>query len=358
MKKYLLIILIIICLKSNSVGQSIDLTDYLPKNYVKNGSVDYTDYIQKGLNDHKNITFPNFPVLINQKGLRINSDQTLNFSNNSILIMKPNSLERYSLLLIENVSNVVINNPNLIGDRDRHLGNKGEWGMGISVLSSKNIVINNPKVCKFWGDGIYIGEIFFDDRKRVKLSEYFSKNVSIVGGQIDNNRRNGISVVSVKGLKITNTIISKSSGTLPMAGIDIEPNNNQQFLEDILIFGVKTTYNGEVGIKYVPSNFHGTRDKKVSVTIQDCMDIGSKIGLFLGGGKSKYSNIPKKMSGYIKIINFKSYSNKLPLQAGSVQKYNPNINMDSFQVFRNNKRDHQIENKLKNEARSKSIMLR
>src|SRR5690606_32312459 len=328
MKKYILLITIILKLGLISNAQSVDLTEYLPKGFVKNGTVDYTTELQKGINDNKSVSFPNFPILIIEKGLKIGSNKILNFPSGSLLIMKPNYSERNALLLLENVSNIEINNPTLIGDKENHLGTKGEWGMGISVLSSRNIVINNPKVCKFWGDGIYIGEVFFDNRKKFKLSEYVSRNITINGGNLDNNRRNGISVVSVIGLKINNTIISNTKGALPMAGIDIEPNNNQQFLENIIITGVTTKNNQEVGIKYVPSNFHGSRNKNVSVLIQDCTDIGSKVGIFLGGGKSKYAQVPKKMNGYIKINNFKSYSNQTPLKSGSIQKFNPDINME------------------------------
>src|SRR5690606_29419791 len=147
MKKYIAIIFCtFFCTVLNS---QVNLEKYLPHNYVKDGSIDYTIYMQKGLDENLNIQFPDFPVLINENGLNIRSNQKLNFSKNACLIMKPNSEERYGLLNLKNVSNVVINNPGLEGDRKNHKSSKGEWGMGINILSSRNITINNPYITEF-----------------------------------------------------------------------------------------------------------------------------------------------------------------------------------------------------------------
>src|SRR5690606_19325967 len=42
----------------------IKIENFLPKNYVKDGTVDYTNYLQKVLNENKNVVFPNFPIRI------------------------------------------------------------------------------------------------------------------------------------------------------------------------------------------------------------------------------------------------------------------------------------------------------
>lgn len=351
-----IIILISLFFRTIVCGQSVDLTTCLPDNYVVDGSVDYTEYMQKGLNEYQEATFPNFPVLINEKGLRVRNNQILNFRENSRLFMKPNAKERYALVNIVNVRNITINNPNLVGDKERHMGDKGEWGMGINIQSSKNIVINNPNISKFWGDGIYIGEIFYDERTKYKLEDYSSKEITIRGGVIDGNRRNGISVTSVKGLLIERTLIQNTDGTEPMAGICIEPSNNEQYLENIVISGVTTKNNSEVGIKYVSSNFFGKRGKNVSITIADCRDIGSKIGLFLGGARASYANKIEKLIGEITIKNFSSHSNVTPLKYGSIQKFNPTINLRSFVIYDNHgTRSYGKEKKIKSEISAKGI---
>lgn len=341
----------------NCLAQSVDLTTYLPDNYVMNGSVDYTEYLQNGLNQNVEVTFPNFPVLINEKGLKIREGQILNFHNNSCLIMKPNSNERYSLLNLVNVHDVVINNPNLIGDREDHLGNTGEWGMGINILSSSNIVINKPNISKFWGDGIYIGEILHKDRSKYGLSDYSSKEIVINGGVLDYNRRNGVSVISVKGLKIDGTVIQNTDGVLPMAGLCIEPNNNEQFLENIEIRNVVTRNNKEVGIKYVTSSFFGQRKKNVSVLIEDCTDYGAKLGLYIGGARASYKRKIERFDGTITVKNFTSHSNETPVRFGSIQRYSPKIKIQSFLVYSKNKRDYNKERKVNAELRAKKFLV-
>lgn len=355
MKTKLIVLISIFFCSSACFSQNVDLTKYLPKGYVKNGSIDYTVYIQKGLDQNKVVAFPNFPVLINENGLNARSNQILNFQKNSRLIMKPNSSERYGLLNLINVSNVTINDPDLVGDREKHRGTKGEWGMGINILSSSKITINNPQISKFWGDGIYIGEIPYKDRSKYRLGDYSSKQVAIKGGNIDNNRRNGISVISVKGLLIENILIQNTNGTMPMAGIDIEPNNNEQFLEDIVIRKVTTKNNAEVGIKYVSSNFIGKRSKNVSIIIENSQDISSKVGLYLGGARSGFYWGTEKLDGQITVNNFTSSSNESPLRTGSIQKYNPGINLKTFLIYTNGKRDYEKERKLKSEERSRKI---
>lgn len=356
-KKIMIVIaylLVLIC----SYGQSVNLVTFLPQNHVKDGSIDYTIYLQRGLNRYSNITLPNFPILINENGLNLKSNQTISFLENSRLIMKPNSKERYGLLNLKNVYNVVINNPVLEGDREKHIGKKGEWGMGINILSSGNIIINNPKISKFWGDGIYIGEIHHTEIAKYSLKEYASTNVTIKEGVLDNNRRNGISIISVKGLRIVNVLIKNSNGVLPMAGICIEPNGNAQFLEDIVISGVTSKNNPEFGIAYVPSKFYGKRRRHVSINLKDCSIIGSKTGLYLGGATA--ASIKKKIekfSGHISLANCKVYSSEIPLRTGSNQKFNPTINMKSFTVFKaGNVRDYFIENKIKADVRARGII--
>ena len=62
---------------------SIMLTDYLPRNFVRDGSMDYTSFIQIALIKNPNIVFPDFPVLINDSGLEIPSNRTLTFLKGS-----------------------------------------------------------------------------------------------------------------------------------------------------------------------------------------------------------------------------------------------------------------------------------
>src|SRR5690606_23777242 len=104
---------------------------YLPQRHVKDGSVDYTTYLQNAVNNEKEITLPNYPIAVNWKGLQLKSNFRLVFQNESKLIMLPNSKTNYEIIGINNIENVEIIRPNLEGDKKKHLGEKGEWGMGL-----------------------------------------------------------------------------------------------------------------------------------------------------------------------------------------------------------------------------------
>jgi len=355
-KKNKLLILFFVLFIGIHIQAQVDLTKYLPQNYVKNGSVDYTNYLQIGVDMNSYILMPNFPILINKNGLQLHSNQTIVFQENSSLIMEPNEEANYGMLNIIDVENIKIINPILKGDRDHHLGSEGEWGMGLNILSSKNVKVINSNISNLWGDAVYVGEIPYKERAKYNRLDFFCENVIIDGGVIENNRRNGISVISVKELLIQNILIRNTNGTLPMAGIDLEPNNNEQFLENIIIKNVTTQNNGEVGIKYVPSRFFGSRKKNVSILIDDCKDYGSKAALVFGGAlpDKSYKNQPTKVKGHVKVVNFHSFDNEHPIKMGTIQKYNPDIMFESFKVFKSNERNKNTENSLIREFKSRA----
>lgn len=225
------------------------IEQYLPKGYSRQGNIDYTTYVQKAIDEKAVVVLPNFPILINQTGLKLRSNTTLVFQKNSRLKMLPNDKSNYSILSVSDVKNVLIINPRLEGDKKLHKSNKGEWGMGINILGSENVKIYNPEVLSCWGDGIYIG-------RTNKNSA--SKNIVIQGGLLDNNRRNGISVISVQGLTISDITIANTQGTAPMSGIDFEPNYADEVLQGIKLNRMTTINNGFDGMRVVLMNLKGS----------------------------------------------------------------------------------------------------
>ncbi|WP_413511892.1 hypothetical protein [Myroides odoratus] len=282
------------------LANPIDLTKYLPDNFDVSGKIDYTEYIQKGLDENLSVLIPNFTVLINKNGLKISSDQTVIFQEKSKLIIEPNFETNYSILYIANVKNVKIVNPVIEGDRFTHLGIKGEWGMGISILSSIDVQIINPNIKLCWGDGIYIGE-----DKHTKLP---NERIKIKGGIIDNNNRNGISVITVKGLEISDILITNTNGKNPMSGIDIEPNNNRQFLQNIVLRNIRTMNNTNEGVKVYLKYYAGSKNE-ISISIENLNDSNSLYGFTYSGVLKEDFVKSKNMKGSIEMKNFKSDNN-------------------------------------------------
>ena len=257
---------------TSETSPSYNIENSLPSGYVKDGSRDYTTYIQKAILNNSNITFPAFPILINDTGLLIPSNRTITFSEGSELWMKPSSKGGYKMLELRSATNVTLVNPVLKGDRRNHLGTTGEWGNGISINGGSDITILSPKLTEFWGDGIYIGV----------EQGVTPRNITIKNAFAQQNRRNGITVVSVDGLLLESPYAGFSNGTLPMAGIAFEPNSNDQEIKNVVINNPKTESNLGAGIFLSLGNLMGAGQKKVSVVVNNHTDVKSNLGVRAG----------------------------------------------------------------------------
>lgn len=243
-----------------------NIVDNLPEGYVKDASVDYTSYLQEALDLHDNLVFPGFPILVNDNGLKIGSNKTLTFLNGSELRLKPSSKKSYEVISIRDASNVKISNVSIKGDRYSHLGTEGEWGMGIAIRGSKDIKILNARIVDCWGDGIYIGQT---------QTNKTSHNIRISDAYLAKNRRDGISIISVDELLLTNVYAGKQDGTLPMCGINFEPNNSDCEIKNVIVSNPRTELNGGSGIQIGIKNLLGGRDKKIDIQVLGHSDVGS-----------------------------------------------------------------------------------
>ncbi|WP_352421139.1 right-handed parallel beta-helix repeat-containing protein [Proteiniphilum sp.] len=273
----------------------INIVDFLPENFVKDGTIDYTSTIQSLIDNNTNLLFPPFPLLVNEKGLNLRSNSVLYFPKGGCIKMKPNNSSHYSILHIENIQNIRIYNAVLIGDRKNHLGSSGEWGMGIYIKGAENIYITNAVISDCWGDGIDI--MHSSDKNN-------SKNIFIEKCKIMRNRRNGITIGSGEDITIANCIISDTNGTLPMAGIDIEPNNNKAELGKIKIENLKTS-SCRIGIQLGLSRYPSHKKRKINITIDNFESFTDEHGLLIGDYYRAHQYEPgiKKLTGTVSFSN-------------------------------------------------------
>ena len=271
-------------------SSSFYLEKALPSGYVKDGSRDYTDVIQGVLLTYNNIVFPGFPILINEKGLDIPSNRTITFLEGSEIRLKPTSSDGYGMLKMRNASNVTLVEPVLKGDRFQHLGTTGEFGMGIAIYGGSYITILKPQCREMWGDGIYVGV----------ENGVISKNITIKNATLLYNRRDGFTAAAVDGLLLESPYVAFSNGTKPMAGIAFEPNNKSQEVKNVIINNPRTQECG-TGMFIDVGNLMGGGQKKVSVTVNNHIDIKSTIGM------KAYSRIQdgsgSTIQGDFKIVN-------------------------------------------------------
>lgn len=149
----------------------------------------------------------------------------------------------------------------------------GEWGMGINVSGADNVSLNNIQINNCWGDALYIGSTPSLDK---------CTNLVINNVRMDNNRRQGISVISAEGLDINNCSATNTNGTAPAAAIDIENNTTTQVLKDINITNFTSKNNEGNSLHLWLDKFDATAAHKVSITVNGWTDTGSRNGFYIG----------------------------------------------------------------------------
>lgn len=187
---------------------------------------------------------------------------------NNTIQMLPTNQGAYFIFHIENKENITISGTGAInGDAKDHLYTDpfagtdyyGEWGHGISISSSRHIMVKDISISKCWGDGITIASYSEDN---------LSKDITIDNIVSTYNRRLGVSLISGDGIKFINSTTESNgtiNGTAPKMGLDIEPNPNET-LNHVLVDNCLIK---DKGTCYIPSTA-SVEDVDYKIMIQNC----------------------------------------------------------------------------------------
>jgi hypothetical protein len=155
---------------------------------------------------------------------------------------------------------------------------KAEWRHTLGLKGAKNVRVFGLSFESSGGDCIYVGSTW-DDR-RVPCEA-----IHIRDCVCRDNHRQGISVISVAGLRIENCLLQGTRGTAPQAGIDFEPDHPSERLSDIEMTNCTFEGNAGAGIMANLTRLDAT-SPKVSVRIIDSLvrsSGGSGLCLLLHG---------------------------------------------------------------------------
>jgi hypothetical protein len=148
-----------------------------------------------------------------------------------------------------------------------------QWRHAIALRDAARVRIAGLRIEDSGGDGVYVGQ----RRGRPVPEDILLEDLTIRG-----NYRQGISVISARGLRILRCEISGTAGHLPAAGIDFEPNSALFGFEDCLVGDCRIYGNaGPAVLVYL-----GTRSKEdspVSIELRDCELRGSPNRVYVGG---------------------------------------------------------------------------
>jgi len=157
--------------------------------------------------------------------------------NGHIKLLNSN-LDSYGMISIFGQNNIKISGWGSIqGDLMENTKITGEWGMGIYIRDSQKIVVKDLEIYECFGDSVYVGGLENDNANT-------NMQITLTGLKIHSSRRQGVTVTKCDGLLLSNNEIyniGRVKGTMPMAGIDIEPNFGQLVshvaIEDNTIYG-------------------------------------------------------------------------------------------------------------------------
>ena len=202
---------------------------------------DDTDAINQAIGslstEHDTLYIPDGSYRVNTiQRINLRSDIKVILGNNAKLIAIPNGEKSYCILSLHGLNNVSITGGQLYGDRYEHQGSEGEWGHGIGVFDSSNIILDGIKIFNCWGDGIYLGS----DHEWTQ--DAGCSNIIIQNCELAGNRRNDLSIVSADYVTLKNCIFRDANGTDPQFGVDIETNyesnpNQHIYLDNCTFYG-------------------------------------------------------------------------------------------------------------------------
>ena len=188
----------------------------------------------------------------------------IQFPNNASLVLGPGTVIQArsgfsiyeKLLNIVNVSNVQIRGNGAIFRIIKRNIESGEYHC-LDIEGASDVSVAGISCLDSGGDGLYIGP----------GSRGYSTHIQVTDSTFDNNRRQGMSIVSGIGVIIQRCSFTGTRGTAPADGIDIEPNGPDNFLQDILIQDSVTTGNAGNGVAIDVRNLNSS-SPAVSVVIE------------------------------------------------------------------------------------------
>jgi hypothetical protein len=114
------------------------------------------------------------------------------------------------------------------------------------------------------GDGLYVGGADYWNEPRT-----YSENIWIEDVRCINNYRQGLSICSVQNMTVSHCQFSQTKGTLPEAGIDIEPYEAYQRIVNLTLDHCVFTKNDYAGLA-VALVFMDSTSLPVSIKVKDC----------------------------------------------------------------------------------------
>lgn len=249
-------------------------------------------------------------------GILLKSNITIDLNGATIKCIA-NNRKNYNIFTLQSVHNVCIKNGNIEGDSTTHTGNLGEWGYGIALRDTNNIILKDLYITKCWGDGINIKGYLTTDIAN-------NSNIIISNCTCDDNRRQGMSIEHGQFITIEDSSFINTGSSIvvaPGSGVDIEPASFEN-VNDCYFNRCKFNNNYGSGIDLIDSSSSDLSTHNVyNITIDSCViknndgtNIQSELliqkasntivkNCLIEGTDTQYGQMVARMGGNCDIIN-------------------------------------------------------
>jgi hypothetical protein len=263
-----------------------------PGNVVRYGATgdgvtDDTVNIHKALKSHpENVYFPRPRSKYMAGVLNIPSDCNILLEPGTVISAVPSLGKFERVFYMRNVENIVITGHEAMVTMEGRF-KSGEFRHCVEMRGARNVWIYGLACDAAGGDGFLLGWV---------PESPYCDNIHLTDVSANANRRQGLSIVSGRNIHIIRPRFTNTSGTLPSAGIDIEPNANDtgHKIENINIVDAYTEGNDGVGIAIELR--HLATGEDVSIQINRHRDWKSAAGISIGAINLSSKNVSGRIT--------------------------------------------------------------
>ncbi|WP_158549317.1 right-handed parallel beta-helix repeat-containing protein [Lysobacter silvisoli] len=215
------------------------------------------------------------------RSVRLRNRMHLRMDARARLLARPNAAPRAYVLDATGVEQVEISGGAIVGERDRHQGDAGEWGHGLMIRAAAQVTVRDLHISDCWGDGISIGGAKGAGGRIVP-----SRDIALLRVRCIGNRRQGLTIGRSRRVRVDDSEFADTGGALPGCGIDIEPDAGD-IAHDVVIAGCRVRGNRGAGIQlYKRSSLIRVRDCTIEanqghgvlvIGASDCEIAGNRI---------------------------------------------------------------------------------
>ena len=220
-------------------------------------------------------------------------NQKVVFENGVVVRAKPGEFKYGKACLLNYVgcTNVVLSGYGATLKMDRAAYakppyEKSEHRHALNIRGGRNIRVEGLTITESGGDGVYLAAL-----TRGKGDSQPPKDVVLKDVKCVRNYRQGLSVISVNGLLCDNCDFSETAGTPPAAGIDFEPNQPHEELQNIVVKNCRFENNKGRGFEFYLGHFNSST-APVTARFENCVVRGNVNGFAYMQRRSNFNDLP------------------------------------------------------------------